>query len=272
MQNLTTLTPPTTVDEQQFADQLAALAVATGRDLCGKCGGSAHRPCSSCKRTRARITELYDEDLPLRAIAAQVHLPAWRVRQILDEQRHVGKSADELERQANLDLLRPYLPDGLLKAFDADGTPDAEWAMPAGDYLDLLAALFDGPGTGERHHGQRRRWMRWTLDAFGWNEKTVKSVLAGTHIPNAPLREAVRRVKADHLASTGEPLTSTALGEAIGAQDGTHFDRLLGERPMAVSVKNGRPYGGNHIQAIARHHAEAIVCVLGLAPDEIPGL
>jgi hypothetical protein len=253
--NTTATTTPSAADELAFMAALAKLGREQLRDLCGKCGGSATRPCKPCRRKRDRIKALYDEDLSLVAIAASVGLPTWRVDQILEQERELADhvSDEDLALEANADLLRPYI----------------------GDVVDVFVA---GPGRNSAWQFDNKsdwhKWMRWTLEMAGWNAKAVRSVLNGTHIPNAPLRAAVERAKADSGDEPGAMLTSELLGSMVGTTDGTHLDRLLGARPVPASKKksNGRTYGGNHIQAMSREWAEKIAAALDLAPGEIPGL
>lgn len=248
-------TSRTAAEERSFMAQLATLAGEQRRDLCGRCGGSATRPCGPCRRQRGRISALHNTDVALAAIAANVGLPAWRVEQILDEEHELAErvSDADLAAQTNADLLRPYLGE-LVDVILIGRGPDSPWQ-------------FDDP----RHWNL---WLRLTLELTGWTLQAAKAVLVGTHIPNEPLRRAVQRAKAVSGDEPGQMLTSELIGQMIGTTDGTHLDRLLGARPTATchKKKSGKVYGGNINQAISRDWAEKIAAALALAPDAIPGL
>jgi hypothetical protein len=231
--------------------RLDALARARRRDLCGHCGGDPEWPCPSCARQRARVVELDAGDLSPAVIGARLGLPGWRVEQILEQQRDAERG-DPDERAANADLLRPEL----------------------GDLVDvILAGPHPPPGEGWQFDEPRlwKLWVALSLDLVGWHLKAVNSVLNGTHIPNAPLRARVARVKAA-AAAAGDPLSSEMLAARAGLSDGTHLERLIGLRPASQTTKKTRRYGGRVMHAIRIEHAARIADAAGIAHYEIPGL
>jgi hypothetical protein len=230
--------------------RLDALARERRRDLCGHCGGDPQRPCPRCARQRRRVVELGD-GAPPAVIGALVGLPGWRVEQILDQQRD-SEREDRDERAANADLLRPEL----------------------GDLVDVILAG-PQPSRGEGwKFDEPRTWKLWvalSLDLVGWHPKAVNSVLNGTHIPNAPLRARVGQVRAA-AAAGGDPLSSETLAARAGLSDGTHLERLIGQRPAPPTTKKTRRYGGRLMPAISIGHAARIADAAGIAHFEIPGL
>jgi hypothetical protein len=242
----------TTTTKASLRAQLNALAREQRRALCGHCGGSPVRPCTRCARQRARIVELYDADEPLATMAASLTLPVWRVEQILEEELNRDHDDIDDERAANAELLRPEL----------DSLVDV-----------ILAGPHPAPGAGWEFDDPRHwhLWVALTLELVGWHIKAVNSVLAGTHIPNAPLRTRVLDAKAA-AAAAGGLLTSETLAASAGLTCGTYVDRLLGVRPASTSTRNGRSYGGQLMKAIPIEHAIRIAAALGIPLKEIPGL
>ena len=161
----------TSADAELHA-RLAALAAERRRAAgCARCADSPRAPCGACAARRARVAQLNRERTPLAVIAADVALPAWRVARILREQR-VGDDA-AAERAANARLLYPELGER------------------------LVALILNGPPARPGGHPAVRRWhagVRRLLRARGWSARGVSLVLAGTHVPNAPLRAAVADV------------------------------------------------------------------------------
>lgn len=247
-----------TTTDAALRAQLDERARTQRRDVCGRCAGSATRPCPRCSHQRRRAIALRDAGRPVIAIAAAVGLPRWRVEQLLDERSaDADERSRELERRA--ELLRAELG-GLVDVILAGPRPEpgAGWQ-------------FDQP----RHW---HLWVRLSLELAGWNMRSVRSVLEGTHIPNRTLRARVEEVKRRHDAVTGEPLTSSLLAARAGLTnggrdgDGTYFDRLIGSRPVAAYDKAGRLRGGTLLTAIRLDHAARIARAIGIAPYEIPGL
>jgi hypothetical protein len=238
-----------TLTTTSLRDQLDTLALEQRRDACGRCTGDPHHPCRRCATQRQRISELADDSRPLPAIAATVALPVWRVEQILKERDRTA-AADELFDR--YELLRADLGDHLVERLRA------------------------GPPAGPATSWPVQEWQLWTrlqLQVRGWNQRHLDGVLAGTHIPNRTLRAKVQEAKARHRRRTGLPLTSALLAARSGvADDGTYLDRLLGLRPTAPAIKNGRRYPGHLLPAIRIAHASAIADALGVAHYEIPGL
>ena len=241
----------TTTNNATLRAQLDHLARERGRELCGRCGGIARRPCSRCVGQRARAVELYDADEPVAVIAATIGLPCWRTEQILREQ--LDRDRDRVdERVANAELLRPEL----------------------GALIDvILAGPSPADGCGWQFDNARHwhQWVALSLELVGWNIKAVNSVLNGTHIPNAALRARLQQARATALAG-GEPLSSQTLAAQARLTCGTYIDRLLGLRPTSANNKHGRSYGGRTMKTIPLAHAARIADALGVSHDEIPGL
>jgi len=213
--------------------------------VCAVCADSPAAPCGACAERRARVAALNRARAPLAVIAADVALPAWRVARILREQR-LGDDAGA-ERAANARLLVDELGER------------------------LVALILAGPPRRPAGHPAVRRWhagVRRLLRARGWNPRAVSLVLAGTHVPNAPLRAAVVAYR----AANAPAATSELLAARAGLRCGTYLDRVLGARATPRTVRRGVPYGGRAMTTIRVEHAAAIAAAIGLAPRELPGL
>src|SRR4051794_22429156 len=183
---------------------------------------------------------------PLALMAATLGLAVWCVEQLLEEER-ARAQGDVDERALNAELLRPEL----------------------GGLVDVILAGPDpAPGRGWRFE-RRSQWHRsvaLSLDLVGWHIQAVNTVLNGTHIPNAPLRERFVQIR----AASGGRLSSELLARRAGVTDGTYLDRLLGLRPVSRHRRHGRVYGGRVLKAISVERAARIADALGVPHYEIP--
>lgn len=239
---MTTIT--ITADRDRLRDQLTARARDAGRELCGRCAGSATQPCQRCANQRARIAELAAGGKAHAHIAASVGLPVWRVERILDENDMAH------QRGPGAEILTDEL---------AFLLGDPELAAAAVDALTL------------RYTKARAATIAAGLKPVGWTTRSARNVLAGTHIPNRPVREAYVAA-----AAGDETITAQGMARTLGLAGDTHFSRLLGLRPESVSTKRRRgvehAYGGGYRTAMGTSYAAHIVAHLGLSRDAIPGL
>ena len=93
-------------------------------------------------------------------------------------------------------------------------------------------------------------------------------MLAGTHVPNAPLRAAV----ADYRAVHGPAATSEQLAARAGLRCGTYLDRFSGRARRRAPSGAACTYGGRAMTTIRVEHAAAIADGDRAGPRELPGL
>lgn len=156
------------------------------------------------------------------------------------------------ECQALRDLVAAHLPDGLAAAARAARISHARAARIARE-LELAAD----------HARERQRFLDELVADTPFSARDRNRLAAGTHIPNAPLRDALTQIAAN--SDSDHPWA--ALADAIGLDD-TAMRRALGLRPAS----NGPGHRPTHQRVIRRAHAEALCAAAGLEPHAIPGL
>lgn len=268
---------PTTLLPTDLRAQLRQLARDRRSDLCARCAGSATNPCARCAHQRQRILTAHRDGLDAVVIAVQERLPKARVERILEEQ--LDRAAQDPNAAAELlaeDIAQALADDACVE----DGQPVAVDHAACRDLADhAVQCLEAGDPRSMRAAGV-------ILGAAGWPVRTARLVLAGSHIPNRTLRNALlgararvirgrEAVRNEVLVEAG--LTSIALARRTGLYDDSHFDRVLGLRPDSAGIKTTstgevRRYGGTYRVALAVGHAMRIAEALELSPADVPGL
>ena len=284
---MTTTTAPAAGDLAQMRKRLNQAARQRGWQLCSRCGSDPQAPCLRCHTQREEIALLDARGLTLEAIAAQTRLTVERVSVIVEQEREKASGADDLAA----DLLREDL------AAAAEQHLRRLRRLTASE-RDLLAQrvadkairlLRNDPDLG-RPQACRKRAER-LLKPLGWTRRSADNVLAGTHLPNRPLRNALLALRARVLAVphtatdsqvlTDAGLTGSQIADRAGFNGDSHLDRCLGLRPDASTTKKvlgrrgkERVYrvGGAYRTAIALDAAARVADAVAIPHNEIPGL